>query len=92
MRSRNARTRAVASGSSSGSACSARGSLARLRLMEVAIAGLRALGGGGRRSSFAGGGGAGSVFPPLGRPAAFAFRTITGPLIATDFRFFGGGL
>ena len=94
-RSSHAPIRAVASGSSLGSvACSVRRSLARLRLLVVTIADFAAGGGDGRRSSFAGGGGAGSgfCFPPLGTPAAVAFRTIVGPAIATAFHFLAGRL
>ena len=58
-----------------------------LRLVVVSIAGLR--------SSFAGGGGAcpdfgvSAVWTPL---AAFTFRTIAVPTIATAFRFLAGRL
>jgi len=56
MRSRNARTRAVALGSLSGSAArsAARSSFARFRLVEVTMAGWRAQGDGGLRSLLAG--------------------------------------
>jgi hypothetical protein len=54
-RSSQARIAASASGLLGSAACSARISVARLRLAVVTIAGLRAPGGGGLRSSFAGG-------------------------------------
>jgi hypothetical protein len=65
-----------------------------LRLIEVAIAGLRALGGAGLRSSFAGGGAAGPGSSDGGGTASALprCRTIAGPAIATAFRFFAGRL
>jgi hypothetical protein len=85
----------VASRSSSGSAAgSALRSLVRLRLMEVVIAGF-ATGGAGLvgLSSLAGGGAAGAGSSGGGAASARPrFRTITGPAIATGFRFRGGRL
>ena len=70
-------------------------SLARLRLMEVAIAGFAAAGAGlAGASSLAGDGVAGSGSSVGGAVASALprFRTTAGTSSATAFRFFGGGL